>query len=50
MGRVYLELFERAYVLLDNIVRAVESEDRTAMEQTAAAGREFLDQNRKEPE
>lgn len=47
MGRLYMELFARAYELLDNVVRAVESEDRTAMEQTAAAGREFLDQNRK---
>jgi len=48
MGRHYIELYKRAYELLDNVVRAVESEDRTAMEQTAGAGREFLDQNREQ--
>lgn len=39
------EKFDRMRILLDNLVRAVEVEDRTAMEQTCGAAREFLDQN-----
>jgi hypothetical protein len=37
------ERFNRAYELLDNLVRAAETGDVTAIEQTAGAGREFLD-------
>ena len=37
--------FTRARELLDNLVRASETGDITAVEQTAGAGREFLDQN-----
>ena len=37
--------FDRARVVLDNLVRAAETGDITAVEQTAGAGREFLDQN-----
>lgn len=40
------EVFLRAYILLDNLVRAAETMDSQAIEQTAGAGREFLDQNR----
>jgi hypothetical protein len=35
--------YDRAVVLLDNLVRASETGDITAVEQTAGAGREFLD-------
>lgn len=35
--------FDRATELLDNLVRAAETDDATAIEQTAGAGREFLD-------
>jgi hypothetical protein len=40
-----VETFNRSRVLLDNLVRAAETGDITAVEQTAGAGREFLDQN-----
>jgi multidrug resistance efflux pump len=40
-----VEKFARARVLLDNLVRSAETGDITAVEQTAGAGREFLDQN-----
>lgn len=40
-----LTQFARARVVLDNLVRAAETGDITAVEQTAGAGREFLDQN-----
>ena len=39
--------YDRGRVLLDNLVRAVEAGDATAMEQCAGACREFLDTTRK---
>ena len=36
---------ERAFQLLDNLVRAVESADQNSMVQAAGAGREYLDTN-----
>jgi hypothetical protein len=35
--------YARAVLLLDQLVRAAEADDATAIEQTAGAGREFLD-------
>jgi len=37
--------FDRVRLVLDNLVRAAETGDITAVEQSAGAGREFLDQN-----
>jgi hypothetical protein len=35
----------RIRVLMENLINAIAADDATAMEQTAAAAREFLDQN-----
>lgn len=37
------EKLNRAAVLLDNLVRAVETQDQNSMVQAAGAGREYLD-------
>jgi hypothetical protein len=37
--------FKQMCVLMRNIINAVDNSDSTALEQSAAAGREFLDKN-----